>query len=231
MSTRQSRSDMECGATPPLLFLMAGPKNKQKTKAADKAPHSKIKTIHCKKLSSISCPLPPLSFVMPAECRPQGAAGFKTICRRKVMFATKLILGPLVVLALIGSMQATRRPRNRRMTSRSSGSRNWWAIGRTPTPKPTRKKSAVALRYRLIAADSVLVETDFPGTAKEMLTMYHRDGDQLMLTHYCRCGNQPRMRARAGAAANEVSVRFRWRDEPESRQGLSYARCGDSVRR
>ena len=28
-----------------------------------------------------------------------------------------------------------------------------------------------------------------------MATLYHLDGDQLMLTHYCSAGNQPRMRA------------------------------------
>ena len=37
------------------------------------------------------------------------------------------------------------------------------------------------------------METLFPGTAHEMVTMYHLDGDKLMLTHYCAAGNQPRM--------------------------------------
>jgi hypothetical protein len=30
----------------------------------------------------------------------------------------------------------------------------------------------------------------------EMLTVYHPDGDRLMLTHYCSLHNQPRMRSR-----------------------------------
>ena len=29
-----------------------------------------------------------------------------------------------------------------------------------------------------------------------MVTMYHLDGDRLMMTHYCSLGNQPRMRAK-----------------------------------
>ena len=29
-----------------------------------------------------------------------------------------------------------------------------------------------------------------------MVTVYHRDVDQLMLTHYCHVGNQPRMRTK-----------------------------------
>jgi len=30
-----------------------------------------------------------------------------------------------------------------------------------------------------------------------MVTVYHADGDDVVLTHYCMEGNQPRMRARA----------------------------------
>ncbi len=30
------------------------------------------------------------------------------------------------------------------------------------------------------------------------MSVYHRDGDQLVMTHYCCAGNQPRMRARPG---------------------------------
>jgi hypothetical protein len=75
-------------------------------------------------------------------------------------------------------------------------------------PKSDAEKSAITLSYRLTAAETVLVETEFPGTAKEMMTMFHRDGDQLLLTHYCGCGNQPRMRARQGAAANELIFDF-----------------------
>jgi hypothetical protein len=32
-----------------------------------------------------------------------------------------------------------------------------------------------------------------------MVTIYHCDGDQLMLTHYCMLNNQPRMRAQVPA--------------------------------
>lgn len=47
--------------------------------------------------------------------------------------------------------------------------------------------------YELIAGGSVLVERmSVPGEG-EMLTTYHLDGEQLVLTHYCMAGNQPRM--------------------------------------
>ena len=42
-----------------------------------------------------------------------------------------------------------------------------------------------------------------------MVSMYHLDGDRLMMTHYCGAGNQPRMRAgQVGADAREIVFTF-----------------------
>jgi len=46
-----------------------------------------------------------------------------------------------------------------------------------------------------------VVETVFPGTPHEMVTVYHADGPDIVLQHFCMEGNQPRMRAKAPAAA------------------------------
>lgn len=48
--------------------------------------------------------------------------------------------------------------------------------------------------FEVSAAGTVVMETMFPGTDHEMINMYHVDGDDLMLTHYCAGGNQPRMK-------------------------------------
>lgn len=64
---------------------------------------------------------------------------------------------------------------------------DWTAAG--PDGKP------METRFRLTAGGSVLVETLFPGKAEEMVTMYHMDGNDLILTHYCMLGNQPRLKA------------------------------------
>jgi hypothetical protein len=58
------------------------------------------------------------------------------------------------------------------------------------------KKGDLVARYAVTAGGSAVVETVFPGQAHEMVTVYHADGSDLVLTHYCMEGNQPRMRAR-----------------------------------
>jgi hypothetical protein len=62
--------------------------------------------------------------------------------------------------------------------------------------------------YRVTAGGSAVVETLFAGTEHEMVTMYHQDGDDLLLTHYCMLHNQPRMRAEPGGAANKLAFKF-----------------------
>jgi hypothetical protein len=60
-------------------------------------------------------------------------------------------------------------------------------------------KGAVAATYRVTGGGTTVVETFPVGTKEEMVTVYHKDGDDLVLTHYCSAGNQPRMRARTFA--------------------------------
>jgi len=56
--------------------------------------------------------------------------------------------------------------------------------------------------FRVSAAGTVVMEIMNPGTPHEMINMYHLDGDDLMLTHYCAGGNQPRMRLDASQLAD-----------------------------
>src|SRR5205085_12650350 len=55
------------------------------------------------------------------------------------------------------------------------------------------------LSYSAIAGGSCVMEDSTmgadAGAHEHMVTMFHMDGDQLMLTHYCAAKNQPRMRA------------------------------------
>lgn len=54
-------------------------------------------------------------------------------------------------------------------------------------------------RFEVIAKGTALVETtDFEAHPGEsMVTVYHADGDDVLLTHYCIAGNQPRMKLAA----------------------------------
>lgn len=54
---------------------------------------------------------------------------------------------------------------------------------------------AGTLRYTVTAGGSALQEEFYPGEPRAMLTVYHMDGADLVLTHYCSALNQPRMRA------------------------------------
>src|SRR5207244_11802428 len=58
--------------------------------------------------------------------------------------------------------------------------------------KPTDKVVSV---IKVTAAGSTVQETLFPGQQMEMLSVYHVDGADLVMTHYCMLGNQPRMKA------------------------------------
>src|SRR5262245_19588365 len=50
------------------------------------------------------------------------------------------------------------------------------------------------VKYQVTSGGSAVVETVFPGTDHEMVTVIHPDGDDLLLTHYCLLGNQPQMK-------------------------------------
>lgn len=46
---------------------------------------------------------------------------------------------------------------------------------------------------RLTAGGTTVVETEFPGTDHEMMSMYYLDGQRLVRKHHCSMGNQPEM--------------------------------------
>ena len=56
------------------------------------------------------------------------------------------------------------------------------------------------------AAGTVVMETMGPGTDHEMINMYHLDGEDLLLTHYCAGGNQPRMRLALEESTAELLI-------------------------
>jgi hypothetical protein len=61
--------------------------------------------------------------------------------------------------------------------------------GKDPEGKP------MTASYQWTGSGTTLVETMTKAQKPLMMTMYHADKSGLMLTHYCKLGNQPRMRA------------------------------------
>ena len=59
------------------------------------------------------------------------------------------------------------------------------------------EKGKVRLSYEVISGGNAVAEHESGGEMPAMLTVYHLDGNRLLLTHYCAAGNQPRMEATA----------------------------------
>ena len=73
--------------------------------------------------------------------------------------------------------------------------------GKTPEGKP------VQVSYRVTSGGSALM-SEIQGEHEDMITMFHLDGDRLLLTHYCGAGNQPRMVATASPDGKVVTFDF-----------------------
>jgi hypothetical protein len=57
-----------------------------------------------------------------------------------------------------------------------------------------QKVDKVVHDFRVSAASTLVMEIMGPDSQYEMINMYHLDGEDLVLTHYCAAGNQPTMR-------------------------------------
>jgi len=63
--------------------------------------------------------------------------------------------------------------------------------------------------YELVSNGSTVMETLMPSDEPNMVTMYHLNGDQLMMTHYCAVNNQPRMES---VSSDGGMVKFELKD-------------------
>ncbi|HEV3484016.1 MAG TPA: hypothetical protein VG106_01310 [Vicinamibacterales bacterium] len=75
------------------------------------------------------------------------------------------------------------------------------------------------LVYELTAGGTAVLEREIAEGRAPMVTLYHRDGERLVLTHYCMTGNQPRMVARPyDAGSRELAFEFASATNLASRQ-------------
>jgi hypothetical protein len=71
--------------------------------------------------------------------------------------------------------------------------------------KPTDQIASV---IKVTAGGSAIHETLFPGQPHEMISIYTVEGSDLVMTHYCVLGNQPRMKADPKSPSNQIVFRF-----------------------
>src|SRR5262245_4347620 len=70
----------------------------------------------------------------------------------------------------------------------------------------TSNGQAVRESYRVTANGSAVM-SEIEGE-HNMVTLFHLDGDRLLMTHYCAAGNQPRMKAIPTGNKNSVAFDF-----------------------
>jgi hypothetical protein len=71
--------------------------------------------------------------------------------------------------------------------------------------KPTDKVVSVV---KVIGGGTVVHETLFPGQPHEMVSVYYVEGGELVMTHYCVLGNQPRMKADPKSPEGKIHFEF-----------------------
>jgi hypothetical protein len=74
--------------------------------------------------------------------------------------------------------------------------------------KDGRPTDQVVSIIKVTAGGSAVHETLFPGQPQEMVSVYTADGSDLIMTHYCVLGNQPRMKADPKSPSNQIVFRF-----------------------
>ncbi len=67
----------------------------------------------------------------------------------------------------------------------------------------------IQVTFRITAGGSALMSEILGRGPENMITMFHMDGDRLLMTHYCGAGNQPRMKV---IASDAKSVSFEFMD-------------------
>jgi hypothetical protein len=118
-----------------------------------------------------------------------------------MMSRTRVVTGVVLSLALAGAARAAE-PAAGSLTSRQAFDRLKSLAGEWQGTAMAKDGPPATVRYEVVSAGHAVMERLFPGTEHEMLSLYYLEGDQLVMTHYCAMGNQPRMRFAKGGPSN-----------------------------
>ncbi len=111
--------------------------------------------------------------------------------------AALIAVASLVAATFSFADEATDKPDNAGFAKMKSLAGAW--KGKTPDGKDA------TVTYRIVSAGHAVEEHL---SFADMITMYHEDGDNVMLTHYCAGNNQPRMRASYKAGDKRMDFSF-----------------------
>lgn len=125
---------------------------------------------------------------------------------RQVLVCGLLLAG--VTFSVVGEdkskdAKAPAAPKNVGLEKMKSLVGTWVAAG-----EDGKASDEVVSVIKLTAGGTAVHETLFPGQPHEMISIYTVDGPDLVLTHYCMLGNQPRMKASAKSPANKLKFEF-----------------------
>jgi len=62
------------------------------------------------------------------------------------------------------------------------------------------KEENMKVTYALTSGGTAIEEREFAGTPNEMVSIYHKEGKSLAMTHFCALGNQPHMAMKKATA-------------------------------
>ena len=69
-------------------------------------------------------------------------------------------------------------------------------------------QETITVEYALTSRGTAVIERMFPGTPKEMVSVYAQDGHEMVMTHYCALGNQPRMKTSSPVTGNSITLSY-----------------------
>ena len=122
--------------------------------------------------------------------------------------ATLPVLFLLLSAVAVGTLGADDKKEQPKASAKHAGLEKFKQLAGEWEGKNAAEAKEFRVKYKVTAGGSAVVETIFPDSEHEMMTVIHQDGDDLMLTHYCMLGNQPRMKAEAPGESDTIAFKF-----------------------
>jgi hypothetical protein len=124
----------------------------------------------------------------------------------------KLVRSAVAVVVVLSASFALAQNDARKSFDQLKALEGMWA-GKNSQGQPIR------VSFRSTAGGSALLSEIHGHGPENMITMFHMDGDRLLLTHYCGAGNQPRMRV---LSADAKSITFEFMDGTNIAPGAGH---------